>query len=111
MKIPFEALESIVISAAKAPRIFESYRANLFEEAYPLLYVAAQCGEIELIDALIACRHNADLTQLLARTFVTVRDIDDVKTVLSLMQLDVPEFVNRCSDNYVLEDWLKKYAG
>lgn len=107
MKIEFATLESIVISAAKAPKPYESYREDLFEEAYPLLHVAARYGEIELLDALIACRHNTDLTLLISRNFLTIREIDDVKAVIAVIKQDVPDCVNRRPDNFVLEDWLK----
>ena len=108
MKIDFEKLESIVIAGAKSPKPYEHYRDDLFEEAMPMLYVAARHGEIELLDVLIACRHHAGLTRLIALDFLTVSDIDDVKTVLAVMQRDVPEFVNRMPDNFVLFDWLKR---
>ena len=100
-----------MIVAAKAPKPYERYRDDLFEEAMPMLYVAARHGEIELLDALIICRHHADLTRVIAKNFLMAGDIEYVKTVIAVMKQDVPEYVNRRPDNFVLEDWLKKCAG
>lgn len=111
MKIAFEKLEAIVTADAKAPRQYERYRDDIFEEAMPMLYVAARHGEIELLDVLIACRHHADLTRLISKNFLMAGDIEYVKTVNAVMKQDVHEYVNRRPDNFVLEDWLKKSAG
>ena len=75
-----------------------------------MLYVAARCGEIDLLDALIICRHHADLTSVICNNFSLDGDIEYVKTVIAVMKQDVPEYVNRRPDNFVLEDWLKKIA-
>ena len=108
MKISFEKLESIVIAEARAPKPYDRYRDDLFEEAIPMLYMAARSGEIELLDVLIACRHHADLTRLVAREFLRADNVVDVRTVLAVMQRDIPEFLNRQPENFVLVDWLKR---
>ena len=106
MKISFEKLESTIYVEIGKPRVPRGYYADLFEQAYPALYVAAKFGEIDALDALISCRHDVELTAMIARNFLTADDIPAVKKVIQMRKDDALEYVNRIEENFILESWL-----
>ena len=110
MKIALETLEALVIAETNAPRSYEMYRVDIFEQACPLLYIAARSGGISLLDALIACRKDTELTRIIAKNFLTPANADEARQVAAVMSQDVPEYANRIRENYVLEEWLETNA-
>ena len=99
-----------MIAEAKAPRPYETYRYDIFEQAFPVLYLAAKFGEIDFLDLLIACRDEAEITRIIAREFLTSADVDDVEKVIAVKEQDIPEFVNRWREDFILVDWLKRHG-
>jgi hypothetical protein len=110
MKIAFEKLEAVIMFEAVKPRIYTRNQPDILDEAFPALYLAAKYDGIELLDLLIASRNHEDMTRVIAMNFLTHADIDLVKRVTSVLDNDVPEYVNRIRENYVLDDWLKANA-
>lgn len=108
--ITFEQLEAIVINEAQKPTSPSRSAPDIFEVSFPLLYIAAKCGEISVLDALIACRAEAEITRLIARDILTAADVDDVEKVIEVKERDIPEFPNRWREDFILVDWLKKHG-
>ena len=106
--IAFETLEALVINEAQKPTSPSRSAPDIFEVALPVLYLAAKSGQISVLDALIACRAEAELTRLIARDILTAADVDDVETVIEVKERDIPEFVNRWREDFILLDWLKE---
>ena len=110
MRISFEKLESVVMTELGKPRIVKRREPDILDEAFPALYIAARCDGIELLDLLVAARNEEEFTRIIARNFLTPADVDLVRKMTFMLDHDVPEYVNRIRENYVLDDWLKVNA-
>jgi hypothetical protein len=105
MKISIEQLEAVL--QQKFVRLKDdTQRGHVLQGLYPALYIAARQGDIELVDAIIACRQCIVSIGFLIGHFVRDRHIDDVVRAIDYIDLqeritEKDERVSRRLKNWV----------
>lgn len=78
----------------------ERKRGRILQGLYPILYVAARNGEVELLDAIIGCRQCVVSIGLLINYFITAQNFSEVERAIAYIEMQY-----RVSDK---EAWCRK---